>query len=173
MNLSDRIPDFDLIGTDHQQHMPSEYDDKEAVAIIFACNHCPHVRAGVDRINDLVDRYGDRVGFFAISSNDVEKYPSDSFEDMIPFADLMNLNSRYLYDESQDVARAFSAERTPEVFLFNKDRQLVYQGAFDDNTKEPWEVTQKYLENALEELLAGKPVTVAETQAMGCTVKWK
>ena len=126
MNLTETIPEFDLIGTDNQQHKPSEYDDKEAVAMIFTCNHCPHARSSVDRISDLVDRYGDRVGFFAISSNDVEKYPSDSFEDMIPMADLMNLNSRYLYDESQDIAKAFD---------YHANSYLVKPFQFDELNK--------------------------------------
>jgi thiol-disulfide isomerase/thioredoxin len=146
------------------------------VVIIFTCNHCPYARAYIERIARLVTEYEKRnVGFFAISANDVSKYPEDSFENMIPMGKQLNLDGKYLYDESQQVAKAFSAERTPEVYVFNRHNRLVYHGLIDDNAnyKMPQEVRHTYLKDALDAVLAGKEVIEKDTKAIGCTIKWK
>jgi len=176
MQLNDLLPDFTLKGTDHQLHSTKDYAGKEAVVILFTCNHCPYALAYVARIHQLVSDYEKRsVAFFAISANDVSTYPEDSFEKMIPMGKLLNLDGKYLYDESQQTAKAFAAVRTPEVFVFNKQGRLVYHGAIDDNAdyRNPHEVRRDYLKNALEAVLLGNEVQEKETQAIGCTIKWK
>jgi len=174
MQLNDLLPDFTLKGTDNQLHSTSDYAGKDAVVIIFTCNHCPYARAYVERISKLVADFEKRnVGFFAISANDVINYPEDSFEKMIPMGKLLNLDGKYLYDESQDVAKAFGAQRTPEVFIFDRQRRLVYHGAIDDNYENPQAVKQAYVVNALESVLSGKEVPLKETKPIGCTIKWK
>jgi len=173
MQLNDMLPQFALKGTDGNMHSTKDYDGKDAVAIIFTCNHCPYARAYIERISKLVSDYKDRVRFFAINANDVKQYPEDSFENMIPMAKKLNLDGRYLYDESQEIARTFAAQRTPEVFIFNKERKLVYHGAIDDNYENPNAVTQHYLRDALEAAINNKVVSVKETRPIGCTIKWK
>ncbi len=174
MNINDQLPDFNLLGTDNQHHTPAEYRDKEAVAIIITCNHCPYARAYVSRISDMVAKYeGQGIGFFAINPNDTVNYPEDSFERMIPMAAQLNLEGKYLYDENQELAHAFSAMKTPEVYLFDKERKLVYQGAIDDNYEEPGNVQEKFLENAINSLLQNDPIRETETTPIGCSVKWK
>jgi peroxiredoxin len=117
--------------------------------------------------------YADR-GFrlVAVSSNDADRYPADSFEEMRARAEREGFNFDYLYDEEQAVARALGAERTPEVFLFDRDRRLIYHGAIDDS-RDDRSVTRHYLRDALDALLAGDEPAVADTPAVGCTVKWK
>ena len=173
MPTPNSLPDFNLIGTDKQMHSPAEYADKDGLLVIFSCNHCPTAIAYMDRISDLVSRYSEKVGVFAISSNNVNEYPADSFENMGPVGQKLGLDGKYLYDETQDIARSFEASRTPEVFLYNKERELVYHGAIDDNRYMPEEVKEKYLETALDAMLTGKPIENADTPPVGCSIKWK
>lgn len=176
MRLDTLLPEFTLIGTDQKMRGTNDYADKDAVVIIFTCNHCPYARAYVERISQIVSDYENKnVGFYAISSNDVSKYPEDAFEKMIPMGKLLNLDGKYLYDESQQVAKAFAAERTPEVFVFDQQKRLVYHGAIDDNAdyKNPRQVSKTYLKDVLDAILSGKEVPEMETPAVGCTIKWK
>ena len=174
MDLNDSLPAFNLKGTDGHYYKPEFEDGFKALVIIFFCNHCPYAQAWVGRICELVEKYqGMGVEFFAINSNDAEQYPEDAFENMPEMAEQLNLPGRYLHDDSQDVAKAFDAERTPEVFVFNKEKKLVYRGAIDDNYHDPKAVEAKYLEDAIEALLRGSEIPVRETQAVGCTIKWK
>ena len=117
--------------------------------------------------------YADRgVRLVAISSNDAERHPADSFEEMRRRAEREGFNFDYLYDEDQSVARALGSERTPEVFLFDRDRSLRYHGAIDDDQDEQ-AATRHYLREALDAVLADESPPVAETPAVGCTVKWR
>ena len=117
--------------------------------------------------------YADRgVRLVAVSSNDAESHPSDSFDEMVARADREGFNFDYLYDEDQSLARALGSERTPEVFVFDRDRRLVYHGAIDDNRDEDG-VTQHYLRDALDAVLAGETPSTTDTPAVGCTVKWR
>jgi peroxiredoxin len=166
-------PAFELPGVDGRIHSLEEYADAPVLVLIQSCNHCPYVLAWEDRVNELQRAYADRgVRIVAISSNDVEAYPDDSFERMIEHARQADYAFDYLYDESQEVARALGSERTPECFVYDADRRLVYHGAVDDNREEP-EVTAHYLRDAIEAALAGEEPPVADTPPVGCTVKWR
>ena len=171
--LGTEAPTFELPGVDGKTHSLDDYADAEALALVQSCNHCPYVQAWEGRMKDIQRDYGDR-GFrlVAISSNDADHYPADSFDEMKARAERMGFNFDYLYDEDQSVARALGAERTPEVFLFDRDRRLVYHGAIDDS-RDDRGVTQHYLRDALDALFAGDEPTVTDTPAPGCTVKWK
>jgi peroxiredoxin len=171
--LANEAPPFDLPGVDGRQHSLDDYADKPALAVVWSCNHCPYVQAWEGRMIALQREFGDR-GFelVAVSSNDAENYPEDSFEAMKERAGQQHFNFDYLYDEDQSVLEAYGAERTPEVFLFDGDRRLVYHGAIDDSREEEG-VTQEYLRNAIEAVLAGEEPPVRETPAVGCTVKRK
>ena len=165
---------FDLPGVDDGQRNLADYTDKEAVAIIFSCNHGPYVRAWEDRMVEIQADYADKgVQLIAISSNDAQKYPADSFAMMKQRAQEKGFNFPYLYDETQEIAHAYGAERTPEVFLFDKSRALRYHGAIDDNYENPDAVQNRYLRQALDAVLAGQTPSVAQTPPVGCTIKWK
>ncbi len=166
-------PAFDLPGTDGSNHTWSEISGGNAALVVFTCNHCPYAKAWEDRLNAIASDYADRgVGTAAISANDPVQYPEDSFEEMQRRAEEKNFSFPYLFDESQDVARAYGAERTPEVFLFDDDGRLRYHGAIDDDSDEP-KATQHYLRDALDALLEGNEPPVVDTAAVGCTMKWR
>ena len=173
MSVIESAPAFDLPGVDGRNHTLAEYADAPVLVLVQLCNHCPYVLAWEGRINALQREYGDHgVRIVAISSNDAAAYPADSFENMIEHAHEAGYTFDYLYDESQEVARALGSERTPEAFVFDADRRLVYHGAVDDNRDED-AVTQHYLRDALEAALAGEDPPVADTPPVGCTVKWR
>jgi peroxiredoxin len=171
--LGTEAPSFELPGVDGKTHSLDEYADAEALALVQSCNHCPYVQAWEGRMKDIQRDYADR-GFrlVAISSNDAERYPADSFDEMKARAQRLGFNFDYLYDEDQSIVCALGAERTPEVFLFDRDRRLVYHGAIDDS-RDDRTVTRHYLRDALDALFAGKEPPVADTPAVGCTVKWR
>ena len=171
--LAAEAPTFDLPGVDGRSHSLADYADKLALAVVWSCNHCPYVQAWEGRMIELQREFGDQgFGLVAISSNDADAYPEDSFEAMKARAEEQGFNFDYLYDEDQSVLNAYGAERTPEVFLFDAERRLVYHGAIDDSRDED-EVTERYLRDAIEAVLAGEEPTVGGTPAVGCTVKRK
>jgi len=170
----DQAVHFSLPGVDGSQHALADYADKEAVAVIFSCNHCPYVRAWEGRMVQIQSDYADKgVQLLAISSNDARKYPDDSFPRMKERAKEKGFNFPYLYDETQEIAQAYGAERTPEVFLFDKSGVLHYHGAIDDNYDNPKAVQSHYLRRALDAVLAGQTPPTAQTPPVGCTIKWK
>jgi peroxiredoxin len=169
--LATEAPTFDLPGVDGQQHSLDDYADKSALAVVWSCNHCPYVQAWEGRMIELQREFGDRgFALVAISSNDADAYPEDSFDAMKARAEEQGFNFDYLYDEDQSLLDAYGAERTPEVFLFDPVRRLVYHGAIDDSRDEE-DVTETYLRDAIEAVLAGEEPPVADTPAVGCTVK--
>lgn len=173
VQIGDPAIDFDLPSVRDGDVSLQDYTDRDAVVVLFTCNHCPYAQAWEDRLIQIAHDYNDQgVGFVAISSNDPEQYPADSPDAMRQRADEKNFPFPYLFDASQDVARAYGAERTPEVFVFDKEGQLRYHGAPDDSYEEA-QMTTPYLRNALDALLAAEEVPVTETPPVGCTIKWK
>jgi peroxiredoxin len=165
-------PDFTLKGVDGREHSLADYDGADLLVLIQSCNHCPYVIAWEDRIVGVQGDYAERgVRLVAVNSNDSSRYPEDSFENMTARAAERGFNFDYLQDPAQELARALGSERTPEVFLFDRDRKLVYHGAIDDN-RDRTEVQQSYLRDALDAALGGGAAPLAETPAVGCSVKW-
>jgi peroxiredoxin len=165
---------FNLPGVSGKEHALEEYSDKEAVVVVFSCNHCPYAQAWEDRLVEIQTDYAPRgVQLIMISSNDAAQYPDDSFPKMAERAAQKGFNFLYLYDESQEIAQAYGAERTPEVFVFDGERELRYHGAVDDNYDEPQAVENRYLRAALDAVLAGRLPQVTDTKPVGCTIKWK
>ena len=165
---------FTLPGVDHRQHALTDFDDKQAIAVIFSCNHCPYVRAWEDRMVQIQADYAAKgVQLIAINANDARKYPDDSFSKMKDRAEEKGFNFPYLYDETQQIARAYGAERTPEVFLFDKSGVLRYHGAIDDNFEGPDAAKHHYLRAALDAVLTSREPDTAQTAPVGCTIKWK
>ena len=170
--LADRAPAFDLPGVDGGRHALADYADAEVLVLIQSCNHCPYVQAWEGRMTAIQDAYTDRgVRLVAINSNDADRHPEDSFEEMAKRAAQVGFTFDYLYDEDQSLARALGSERTPEAFVFDRERALVYHGAIDDN-RDSAAVTVHYLRDALDAVLGGRRPPLTETPAVGCTVKW-
>jgi hypothetical protein len=158
---------------DGRRRSPADYADADVLVLIQSCNHCPYVQAWENRMSAIQREYGDRgVRLVAVNSNDADAYPEDSFEEMRSRAERRGFAFDYLYDPEQGVARALGAERTPEVFLFDRDRRLRYHGAIDDSRDET-AVTRQYLRDALDAVLEGREPPVTETPPVGCTVKWR
>lgn len=173
LKMGARAPTFNLPGVDGKEHTIDEFESKKAVAVIFTCNHCPYVQAYEDRMVELQKDFAQKgVQLIAINSNETKNFPEDDFPHMIQRAKAKKFNFPYLRDEDQSVAREYGPARTPEVFLFDGEFVLRYHGAIDDNFQDPANVKRKYLREAFDDLLAGKPVKTPDTQAVGCSVKW-
>ncbi len=144
------------------------------VVIIFTCNHCPYAQAYEDRLVKMAEHFdGEGVQFIAISSNDAEAYPDDSFEAMKQKAIDKAYPFPYCYDADQTVARSFGALCTPHCFVFDRERKLQYKGRIDDNWKDPKAVMNQDLRNAVAALVRGELPSIAEANAIGCSIKWK
>jgi peroxiredoxin len=152
-----------------------EIKGKVGTVIFFICNHCPFViHVNKELVNIANDYKGKGISFIAISSNDVVNYPQDSPELMKEVARKMNYPFPYLYDETQEVARAYDAACTPDNYLFDRDMKLVYRGQIDDSRpKNGIPVTGKDLRLALDQLLAGKEIFKEQKPSIGCNIKWK
>ena len=168
-----RALDFTLPSVDDKTYRLGDFDASVFV-YVQGCNHCPYVLAALDRLKKLARDYEDKgVQFVMINSNDAAQYPADSFEAMKDFSEAHALPFPYLFDETQEVARAYRTFRTPEILVFGERRTLTYHGRIDDNLKEPEKASTHELRDALDALLGGKEVAEPETYALGCTVKWK
>lgn len=174
MELGQPCPDFALPATDGQTYTRDGFAGAQVLVLVQMCNHCPYVVGYQDRMNAVATKYAPRgVAVVGLNSNDEAKYPADSFDAMKTRVAEAGIPFPYLRDESQAVARALGAERTPEFYVFDADRKLVYHGRLDDNLEDPGAVAETYLADAIEAVLAGKPVAIPETKAVGCSVKWK
>lgn len=175
--IGDTVPDFTLKNTNGTMVSLSDYKKGNGVILIFDCNTCPYSKAYNTRIIALHEKYAAK-GFpvVTINSNDPKKSPGDSFDEMVQLAKEKKYNFSYLFDESQNVAKNFGATNTPHVFILNKMEKgfvVSYIGAIDNNSKDAAAATDKYVENAVEALLAGKSPSTDKTKAIGCTIKWK
>ena len=172
--VGDVAQDFNLKNVNGKLVSLSGIKNAKGYIVVFTCNHCPYAQAYEQRIIDLHKKYAAKgYPVVAISSNDKDIVPADSFENMKKLAKKKKYPFSYLYDESQEVAKAFGATRTPHVYVLDKDRKVRYIGAIDDNSEVPTQVKEKYVENAVDALLNGQDVAVKETKAIGCGIKWK
>lgn len=177
------VPDFDLPGIDGKKHKLADFSTAKALCLIFTCNHCPDAIAAAGRMQEIHMAYKDKgVAVVAInSSNPVGLRPDelgygafgDSFEEMTPFAKDYGWTFPYLYDgETQTLSMACGAQSTPHVFVFGADRKLAYTGRMDDAARKSGPVEKSYLRDALDAVLAGKPVATPTTRSFGCSTKW-
>jgi len=172
--LGTQLPGFDLPDYDGKMHSSQNFDSKP-VLVMFICNHCPFVKHIVENLSERTKEYqAQGVQVVAIMSNDIDKYPDDSPEKMKEFAEQHNFSFPYLYDESQEVAKAYHAACTPDLYLFNPDHELVYRGQFDSSRPgKDIPVTGEDLTNAVENLMDGEPISTKQTPSIGCNIKWK
>ena len=178
-------PDFDLPGTDGKRHALRGFDGCRVLVVAFTCNHCPYVVGSEERMVQFCLTYAPKgVGFVAINSNEAENHPTDSLEHMVRRAHERNFPFPYLRDETQDVARAYGALRTPHYFVFTHEAcgggthptgawRLQYTGRMDDNPRQPGLERTHELRDAVDALLNGQEPPVAVTNPIGCNVKWK
>ena len=171
--IGEPAPGFDLPTTSGEVVSLAGLADRAAVVVVFSCNHCPYVRAWEDRLNEVARDYADRgVAVVAVNANDPERYPADGLDAMRDRAAEKGFVFPYAQDLGQDVARAYGAERTPEVFVLGAGRRVAYHGAIDDSV-EPGGVRVRYLRDALDAVLDGGDVPTPDTPAVGCTIKWR
>lgn len=169
-----KAPDFKLPGADGNDYSLGSFAEARVLVVAFTCNHCPYVVGCEDRLKAFVEKYRPRgVAFVAINSNETENHPEDSFDHMVTRAREQDFNFPYLRDEDQEVAKSYGAIKTPHFFVADEKRVIRYTGRMDDNPKDVAAVTTHELEDAVEDLLAGRPVALPVTEPIGCTVKWR
>lgn len=172
-------PEFKLKNIDGRMIGLDNYLRHEGVIVVFTCNHCPYSKLYEDRINELNEIY-EAQGFpvIAINPNDAEAYPSDSYDNMIKRAEEKSFSFPYLHDESQAVAKAYGATRTPHTYILVLDEEteefiVRYVGAIDDNPKDAEAAEDKFIRQAIDEIKAGSEISTNYTKAIGCSIKWK
>jgi thiol-disulfide isomerase/thioredoxin len=174
--LGTKAPDFKLTdAVSGKQLSLDELKSDKATVVMFICNHCPYVKHIQDGLIALTNDYiAKGVSFIAINSNDVEKYTEDSPEKMKELAQKLNYKFPYLFDETQEVAKAYSATCTPDFFIFDKELKCVYRGQLDDSRPgNDLPVTGKDIRSALDNLLEGKSINEIQKASIGCNIKWK
>lgn len=173
LQSGEQAPDFKLPATDGNTYQLSDFDDADVLVIFFTCNHCPYVIGSDEVTRRTAEKFApEGVKFVGINSNSKNNYPEDDFEHMVARMNEHKFPWLYLYDEPQAVAKTYGALRTPHFYVFDKDRKLIYTGRGVDNPRDASKITVNDLERALEEHLAGKPVSVPLTNPIGCNVKW-
>jgi len=174
LSLGSEAPDFSLRATDGNTYSLKDFADVKVLVIFFTCNHCPYVIGSDEVTRRSAEKFGPQgVKFVGINSNSPNTYEEDSFENMVKRMAEYEFPWLYLYDGTQDVARAYGALKTPHFYVFNEERKLVYTGRGVDNPRDTSKMTVNDLENAFEEILAGKEITTPITNPIGCNVKWE
>jgi peroxiredoxin len=173
--LGTQSPPFSLPDTEGKVVSLNDYRDSPALLVVFLCNHCPFVKHILPHFVELAREYRRRgVGIIGISSNDVSNYPDDAPEKMAELSKAMDFSFPYLYDESQQVAKAYGAACTPDFYLFDGEGRLVYRGQMDDSRPSNGRpVTGADLRAALDAVLDGRPVSDDQKPSIGCNIKWK
>lgn len=169
--VGDRAADFKLKNVDGKMVSLADFKEAKGFIVIFDCNTCPYSKAYNQRIIDLNEKYAAK-GFPVITIN-ANEGSGDSYDEMVRIANKKKYKFPYLYDETQVIAKTYGATNTPHVFVLNQELKVSYIGAIDDNARNAASATKKYVENAVDALLAGKSVPVTKTKAMGCGIKWR
>ncbi len=174
--LGTLAPSFSLLDTTSQEKMDlAELKGEKGTLIMFICNHCPFVIHVIKTVSKLAEEYQKKgIKTIAISSNDIINYPQDAPGLMTKFAKRFDFSFPYLYDETQEVAKAYQAACTPDFYLFDENLELVYRGQMDDSRPgNGIPVTGKDLQNAMDQLLGGEKISTLQKPSMGCNIKWK
>jgi peroxiredoxin len=167
-------PDFRLPAVDGKSYGRDDFAGKPVLVVMFICNHCPYVKAVEDRLVRLAQDFEARgVQFVGVCANDAESYPDDAFDKLAARWRERGYGFPYLHDEAQDVARAFGAVCTPDIFVYDQGRKLAYRGRIDDSWKDEGRVTRHELADALEALVAGRRPASEQRPSMGCSIKWR
>ena len=172
LKTGDTAPEFSLKGIDDEMHSLNDYS-KKGLLIIFMCNHCPFVKAKIEAIKELHSKFKDDISIVGINSNDSVKYPDDDFESMKNVAKEQGLEIDYLVDETQEIAKKYGAVCTPDPFLFDSEKKLVFHGRIDDAMNPDATVSEKVMVNNIEKFLNGEKIEKDFDPSIGCSIKWK
>lgn len=174
LEIGHKAVDFTLPATDGKKYSLADFDKYKYLVIFFTCNHCPYVTGSDEITRATAEKFMKRgVGFAGINSNSEHTYAEDSFPEMVKRMERHKFPWVYLYDQDQSVVKEYGALRTPHFYVFDEERRLVYTGRGIDSPRDPSRMTVNNLDNALEELTSGKPVTVPVTNPIGCNIKWE
>jgi len=174
LEIGSQAPDFSLTATDGKIYQLNSFSEAEVLVVFFTCNHCPYVLGSDELTRKDAERFiPDGVRFVAINSNSANTYEEDSFENMVLRMTENHFPWVYLHDQTQQVAMDYGALRTPHFYVFNKERKLVYTGRAVDQPRDVSKITVNDLDRSLTELIAGKQVSIPETNPIGCNVKWE
>jgi len=174
LQIGDKAPDFNLPATDGKTYSLADFADAKVLVVSFTCNHCPYVTGSDEVTRATVERFKDKgVAFIGINSNSEKTHANDDFATMKERMKEHNFPWVYARDKSQDVARAYGALRTPHFYVFDEERKLVYTGRGVDTPRDTSKMTVNDLEDALDDLLAGRSITTPVTNPIGCNVKWE
>ena len=174
LEVGDKAKDFNLPATDGKNYSLSSFKDAKYLVVFFTCNHCPYVIGSDELTRKTAEKFKPKgVEFVGINSNSANTYETDDFEYMKKRMEEHKFPWKYLRDESQEVALAYGALRTPHFYVFDEDRKLVYTGRGVDNPRDSFKITVNDLDRTLDELTSGKPVSVPVTNPIGCNVKWE
>jgi peroxiredoxin len=172
--LGEKAPDFSLPATDGRTYSLADFDDAAVLVVFFTCNHCPYVLGSDEVTRRTAEKYAPQgVRFVGINANSENTYPDDDFGHMVERMKQHRFPWVYLRDKPQDAARAYGALRTPHFYVFNRDRRLMYTGRGVDSPRDTSKMTVNDLDNALADVLAGRPVSRPLTNPIGCNVKWE
>ena len=173
LNPGDLAPSFELTGTDDKKHSLESYEEYEGLLVIFMCNHCPYVKAKIDAIKEIHDKFKDKVAVVGINSNDSTDYPEDSFDAMKEIVKEKGLGFDYLVDDTQEIAKKYGAMCTPDPFLFNKEHKLVFHGRIDNAMTPDDTASEKTMIQNIGKLLSGETIQKEFDPSIGCSIKWK
>jgi len=173
LKTGDVAPEFQLLGVDDKKHALNDYSNYQGILVIFMCNHCPYVKAKIEALNELFEKFGDKIAIVGINSNDAEDYPEDSFENMKKMVKEKKFKFDYLVDPTQEIAKKYGAICTPDPFLFNKKRELVFHGRIDNAMKPDDIASEKTMIENIKKMLAGEKIEKDFDPSIGCSIKWK
>ena len=173
LELGTCAPDFELLATDGESYSLEDFDKHRFLVVFFTCNHCPYVTGSDEVTRETAEQFkGIGVGFVGINSNSKNTYPEDDYSHMVARMEKHAFPWTYLHDETQDVARAYGALRTPHFYVFDAERKLIYTGRGVDQPRNRSEITVNNLERTLEEATSAQSISVPQTNPIGCNVKW-
>ncbi len=173
LKTGDAAHDFLLMGIDDKMHSLDSYSESKGLLIIFICNHCPYVKAKIDAIKQIHEKFKENIALVGINSNDSIEYPDDSFENMKKIANEKGIKFDYLVDEKQDVAKKYGAICTPDPFLFDQNRKLIFHGRIDNAMNPDDTATENTMQKNIEKYLAGEKIEKDFDPSIGCSIKWK
>jgi thiol-disulfide isomerase/thioredoxin len=181
LKRGDEAPDFSLRGVDGKTYALPDFTGKEGLLVIFMCNHCPYVKAKIDAIVQLYEKWGSKIAVIGINSND-PAYPGEGMENMQRFVSLREIPRSgtkergirfpYLLDETQEVAKAYGATCTPDPFLFDKEQKLIFHGRIDDALEIGSVATEHTMDATIQDLIEGKEIPDEFKTSLGCSIKW-
>jgi len=173
LKTGDSAPDFELLGIDDKNHSLSDYKEFKGLLVIFICNHCPYVKAKIEAIKEVHAKFSDKIALVGINSNDSIKYPDDSFESMKTVSKEKQIEFDYLVDETQEIAKKYGAVCTPDPFLFDSERKLIFHGRIDNAMNPDATSTHKVMIENIEKFLNGEKIEKDFDPSIGCSIKWK